>query len=173
MTNEIYTPLECVVANARRENRHYQTCTKIDYFGYEISIASDQSLTRDSNLIRTEIRIYRGNEDITDRFVDQYNQVKSSDLNIFTSPEDLHFIMDCIRQEQVVEKIDRDAIRRIFMKNGFTIKDGQDDLKEYVYQAAEELLREAVGSKKNKKSKINVFKDYEVERKTSSFRWRM
>lgn len=37
---------------------------------------------------------------------------------------------------------DRDAIRRIFMAHGFTIKEGQTDLKPYVYEAAEALLRE-------------------------------
>ena len=148
MTNEIYTPLECVTANMRRENRYYQTCTKIDYFGYEISIASDQSLTRDNNLQRTDIRVYLSNVDLTQRFVDQYNKINSSDLNIFTSPEDLHFIMDCIREEQVGKTIDRDEIRRIFMKNGFTVKEGHDDLKEYVYKAAEELLCEAAAPKK-------------------------
>lgn len=37
---------------------------------------------------------------------------------------------------------DRDAIRRIFMAHGFTIKEGQTDLKPYVYEAAESLLRE-------------------------------
>lgn len=128
MSNEIYTPLECVTANMRRENRHYQTCTKIDYFGYEISIASDQSLTRDNNLVRTEIRVYLGNVDITDRFVDKYNKINSSDLNIFTSPENLHFIMDCIREEQVAMTISRGAARDIFMR--------QDDLKECVYKAS-------------------------------------
>lgn len=37
---------------------------------------------------------------------------------------------------------DRDAIRCVFMAHGFTIKDGQTDLKPYVYEAAEALLRE-------------------------------
>ncbi len=37
---------------------------------------------------------------------------------------------------------DRDAIRRVFMAHGFTIKEGQADLKPYVYEAAEALLRE-------------------------------
>ena len=40
--------------------------------------------------------------------------------------------------------MNRDKIREIFLKNGFTVKEGQTDLKEYVYQAAEELLAEAV-----------------------------
>lgn len=31
-------------------------------------------------------------------------------------------------------------IREIFMRNGFTIKDGQSDLKDYVYSAAYELI---------------------------------
>lgn len=107
MSNEIYTPLECVAANLRRENRHYQTCTKIDYFGYEISIASDQSLTRDNSLVRTEIRIYEGVGDVTGHFVDLYNKINSSDLNIFTSPEDLHFIMDRIREEYKETFVDK------------------------------------------------------------------
>ena len=34
----------------------------------------------------------------------------------------------------------RGLIRQIFLKNGFTIKEGQTDLKEYVYDAAFELL---------------------------------
>lgn len=36
----------------------------------------------------------------------------------------------------------RATIRRIFMAHGFTIKEGQTDLKPYVYEAAEALLRE-------------------------------
>lgn len=36
---------------------------------------------------------------------------------------------------------ERAVIREVFMRNGFTIKEGQDDLKPYVYAAAEELLR--------------------------------
>ena len=45
-----------------------------------------------------------------------------------------------LSQQQAVA--DRDAIRRIFIAHGFTIKEGQTDLKPYVYQAAEALLRE-------------------------------
>ena len=37
--------------------------------------------------------------------------------------------------------LSRDAIREVFMRNGFTVKEGQADLKPYVYAAAEELLR--------------------------------
>lgn len=36
--------------------------------------------------------------------------------------------------------IDRNVIRDIFMHHGFTIKEGQTDLKSYVYEAAEALL---------------------------------
>lgn len=34
----------------------------------------------------------------------------------------------------------RETIRAVFLRNGFTVKDGQSDLKPYVYAAAEELL---------------------------------
>ena len=34
-------------------------------------------------------------------------------------------------------------IREVFLKNGFTIKDGQTDLKSYVYAAGRELIRRA------------------------------
>jgi len=39
------------------------------------------------------------------------------------------------------KEISKDIIREIFMRNGFTIKDGQSDLKDYVYASAYELLR--------------------------------
>jgi hypothetical protein len=39
--------------------------------------------------------------------------------------------------------MDRATIRDIFLANGFAIKDGHDDLKDYVYEAAEALLAEA------------------------------
>ena len=37
----------------------------------------------------------------------------------------------------------KDRIREIFMSAGFTVKDGQTDLKQYVYDAAYALLNEA------------------------------
>lgn len=40
-------------------------------------------------------------------------------------------------------KLSRDRVREIFMSHGFTIKEGQTDLKEYVYEAAAALLAEA------------------------------
>jgi hypothetical protein len=36
--------------------------------------------------------------------------------------------------------LDRDTVRAVFMKHGFTIKEGQTDLKPYVYAAAAELI---------------------------------
>ena len=39
-----------------------------------------------------------------------------------------------------VSKVERETIRAVFLRNGFTIKEGQTDLKPYVYAAAEELL---------------------------------
>jgi len=39
--------------------------------------------------------------------------------------------------------LDRDRIREIFMEHGFTVKEGQTDLKQYVYDAADALLRAA------------------------------
>ena len=36
---------------------------------------------------------------------------------------------------------ERAVIREVFMRNGFTIREGQSDLKPYVYAAAEELLQ--------------------------------
>ncbi len=38
-----------------------------------------------------------------------------------------------------------DQIREVFLANGFTIKDGQTDLKPYVYAAARALLAMAPG----------------------------
>ena len=39
--------------------------------------------------------------------------------------------------------LDRTRIREIFMTHGFTVKEGQTDLKQYVYDAADALLRAA------------------------------
>ena len=38
--------------------------------------------------------------------------------------------------------MNREKIKEIFLRNGFTIKEGYTDLKEYVYRAAEDLIRE-------------------------------
>jgi hypothetical protein len=44
---------------------------------------------------------------------------------------------------QQPQALTRNRIREIFMSHGFTVKDGQTDLKEYVYDAAAALLAEA------------------------------
>jgi hypothetical protein len=38
--------------------------------------------------------------------------------------------------------VNRDRVRQIFTEHGFTIKEGQTDLREYVYEAAEALTSE-------------------------------
>jgi hypothetical protein len=45
----------------------------------------------------------------------------------------------------VAHGITDDDIRRVFLAHGFTIKDGQTDLKPYVFDAARALLAEATG----------------------------
>lgn len=42
-------------------------------------------------------------------------------------------------------KISDDVIRDVFLRNGFTIKEDQDDLKPYVYAAARELIAHLQG----------------------------
>jgi hypothetical protein len=46
-----------------------------------------------------------------------------------------------VRAETTAEASERWNIRAIFMRHGFTIKPGQDDLKGYVYAAARALLK--------------------------------
>ena len=50
------------------------------------------------------------------------------------------YVMEGAQEPQALT---RDRIREIFMAHGFTVKDGQADLKEYVYEAATALLAEA------------------------------
>ena len=47
--------------------------------------------------------------------------------------------------------VTRDQIRDVFMRNGFTVKEGQTDLKPYVYAAAEELLSIALAARTGQK----------------------
>ena len=51
-----------------------------------------------------------------------------------------------------VSEVERETIRAVFLHNGFTIKEGQTDLKPYVYAAAEELLSIARASWQRAKS---------------------
>ncbi len=97
MSDLIYTPVSCVTANSYRENMYFQTCTMINYLGFEISIASDQSLCEMSDLDRTEIRVYKDDKDVTPSFIKMYNAEVCSDTNILTSSGQLHWIMDSIR----------------------------------------------------------------------------
>lgn len=50
------------------------------------------------------------------------------------------------RQSQPVANaapvLSRDEVRDIFLRHGFTVKEGQADLKPYVYEAADTLMRE-------------------------------
>ena len=39
-----------------------------------------------------------------------------------------------------MKNLTRDEIREVFLANGLTIKEGNTDLKEYVYEAANALL---------------------------------
>lgn len=45
-------------------------------------------------------------------------------------------------KETTMDQATKDKIRHIFLNKGFTIKEGQPDLKPYVYEAAEALLKE-------------------------------
>lgn len=42
--------------------------------------------------------------------------------------------------EQIRYPLTRNQIRQVFLDNGFTIKEGQADLKDYVFRAAEQLM---------------------------------
>ncbi len=48
-----------------------------------------------------------------------------------------------------MRKISTDQIRAIFLENGFTIKDGQNDLRPYVYEAAQALMDVVINANKN------------------------
>lgn len=96
----IYTPLSCVKQNQRATPGAYQTCTKIMYGSYQISIAMDQSCGPVNELDRAEIRIYGGTDfarDYTNDFLARHKEVHGDDINIFTSPEDLFWIMSEIQ----------------------------------------------------------------------------
>lgn len=55
-------------------------------------------------------------------------------------------VLDCAVADGVISEEDHalsdERIREIFMAHGFTIKEGQTDLKPYVYAAARALLAE-------------------------------
>jgi hypothetical protein len=107
INNFIFTPLVSVQANKTRTDGNFSSCTKIIFEGYEISIASDQSLGPGNDLERTEIRVYSDNDnnrDITDDLIKIYNEEHGENaLNIFTGPEDLLFIMQTIKSLQTTK----------------------------------------------------------------------
>jgi hypothetical protein len=64
----IYTPRSMIDAINREDKNgtliNPQVCTKIEFRGYEISIAMDSSIGP-GDLRRSDIRIYKDNEDVT------------------------------------------------------------------------------------------------------------
>lgn len=51
--------------------------------------------------------------------------------------------LSATQPSQAAQPVSRDVIRDVFLRNGFTIKDGCSDLKPYVYAAANALLEVA------------------------------
>ncbi len=66
---------------------------------------------------------------------------------------------EVLRLVRFVSKVERETIRAVFLRNGFTIKEGQTDLKPYVYAAAEELLSIARTSWQSTQSVVAVVPD--------------
>ncbi len=96
--SQIYTPMSCVTGILAHDGMNYQTCTKIVYGSYEISIAMDQSLMKNNDLNRTEIRIYQGAKDVTSEFMQAWNEIHNTDDEVpehtFTTSEQLFWIMN-------------------------------------------------------------------------------
>jgi len=66
----IYTPRVCIDALFHPVVlglKNKQICTKIDFNGFEISIAMDSS-HGDGDLARTDIRVYKDDVDISNQF---------------------------------------------------------------------------------------------------------
>lgn len=61
------------------------------------------------------------------------------------------------------KKVSRTQIREVFLRNGFTIKPGHDDLKDYVYAAAYELLQTAPAVQGEPEPPVTVVTDEMVE----------
>jgi hypothetical protein len=74
-------------------NHHGQANTKIEFKGYQISIAMDDSCGTMEHYSRTDIRIYHGDSDVTENFNDvlQDSCLRSSD--------DLFNVMLAIHEE--------------------------------------------------------------------------
>lgn len=112
--SQIFTPHSVIGGILRAKEGDYQTCTKIMFGSYEISIASDQSCTAGNDLIRSEIRIYLNDRDVTNYFLSVRNgefefdspfldgngrlcSLESIKQEIFNTSEDLFWIMSQIK----------------------------------------------------------------------------
>lgn len=70
----IHTPFGVV---SRMLTEHQQTgtvlnpsvCTKIEFSGYEISIAMDSGICFGNDLTRSDIRVFKDDKEVTDRFL--------------------------------------------------------------------------------------------------------
>jgi hypothetical protein len=86
-------------ASDQEEIQNLQICTKMEFMGYEISIAMDQSLGASNDLKRTEILLFRDGEDVTTTFLDKYNEefeLFLTPMRVFTDSNDLFWIMKTI-----------------------------------------------------------------------------
>lgn len=61
------------------------------------------------------------------------------------------------------QQVPDSVIRDVFLRNGFTIKEGQDDLKPYVYAAARELLGVGTTGKQQVGSPTQQFQEWALE----------
>lgn len=87
--NVIYVPRSVVTRIlADPKNHNPNVCMKLLYFGFEISIACDSS-QGPGNLARTDIRIWRGTEEYTERILRALNVEEP-----FDSPSELHQILN-------------------------------------------------------------------------------
>ena len=63
--------------------------------------------------------------------------------SLWPALEAAHAAISATQPAQAAQPVSRDVIRDVFLRNGFTIKDGCSDLKPYVYAAANALLEVA------------------------------
>ena len=72
---------------------------------------------------------------------DEDDQPEILSCPVIMSTETLRELLAKVAPPAPVDLIvSKDEIRKIFMRNGFTVKEGQTDLKDYVYDAAFELI---------------------------------
>lgn len=70
-----------------------QVCTKVEFRGYEISIAMDSSLQYGRDLSRTDIRVYKDDKDVSEKFLDEGCNM------IYGTAEELFRVMKMIESE--------------------------------------------------------------------------